>query len=320
MPVKQAQTAIVMADAADYPMLSLEPSELREAITDNLMGETLAFKDLRRVKVPAGGAESWSVPAADGGKPIPTNDFQGVIIHTELTRVMWLADQPSKTGAKGPDCSGKLDADGVFHGSRSIRWIKNAAETFLNKGNAAEPAFDSGPRQACDQCPFAQFGSGKQGRGQKCQKKRVIFIATDDSLLPMVLIAPVMSLDNAKKYLLGLSSTVVPTENGRKRMMKYYEVITNFGLEADSNGENDFARVTFTRAAVLPEVQRQAFTDYRKTIMPFITNLAAAAVVADATEPVDNGNDFDIDAPGEMESQYEYIPADDDEALPTDDD
>jgi hypothetical protein len=155
-PTKPEQS-IVLADAADYPMLALDPADLREAIQVNLMGESLAFKDLRRVKVPAGGAESWSIPSPDGGKPIPTNDFQGVIIHSELTRVMWLKDVATKGagGPKGPDCSGKPDADGVFHGSKSRQWIASAAK------NLDAPAVDNGnePRQACADCPFAQFGS-----------------------------------------------------------------------------------------------------------------------------------------------------------------
>jgi hypothetical protein len=160
----------------------------------------------------------------------------------------------------------------------------------------------------------------KAGKGQKCQQKRVFYIATEDSLLPLVLIAPVMSLANAKKYLLGLSTSLVKVDGQKPRMMQYHEVITNFGLESDSNGDNDFARITFTRAAVLPAEQRQAFADYRRTIKPLISNLSTAAAVADAVAPVDNGNDFDLDAPGEMESQYEYIDADDEEALPTDED
>jgi hypothetical protein len=314
-PSKPEQS-IVLADASDYPMLTMDPADLREAIQVNLMGETLQFKDLRRVKVPAGGAESWSIPSPDGGKPIPTNDFQGVIIHSEPVRVMWLKDVAAKNngGPKGPDCSGKPDADGVFHGSKSRQWIAAAA-----KDPNLTPSDISGPAQTCADCPFAQFGSGKLGKGQKCQQKRVFYIATEDSLLPLVLIAPVMSLANAKKYLLGLSTSLVKVDGQKPRMMQYHEVITNFGLESDSNGDNDFARITFTRAAVLPAEQRQAFADYRRTIKPLISNLSTAAAVADAVTPVDTGNDFDIDAPGEMESRYEYIDADD-EALPTDED
>lgn len=317
-PSKPEQS-IVLADASEYPMLAMDPADLREAIQVNLMGETLAFKDLRRVKVPAGGAESWSIPSPDGGKPIPTNDFQGVIIHSEPVRVMWLKDVAAKNngGPKGPDCSGKPDADGVFTGSRSIQWIAGAARGADPKDDSMRAA-EHGPKQTCADCPFAQFGSGKLGKGQKCQQKRVFYIATEDSLLPLVLIAPVMSLANAKKYLLGLSTSLVKVDGQKPRMMQYHEVITNFGLESDSNGDNDFARITFTRAAVLPAEQRQAFADYRRTIKPLISNLSTAAAVADAVAPVDSGNDFDgYDSSG---SKYEYIPADDDEALPTDED
>lgn len=320
MPKAQqnAGQAIVLADATDYPMVQMDAADLREAIQTNLNGETLNFKDLRRVKVPAGGAVSWSVPAADGGKPIPTNNFEGVIIHTELQRVMWLRnlDGPKTTAAggnKAPDCKGKPDASGVWHGSKSRQWIASAAKTFLENGNAAEPV-DTGPRQTCADCPFGQFGSGKNGRGQKCQQKGIHFIATEDSLLPIVLIAPVMSLDNRKKYLLNLAmNPAVGPEGGKAKSRGYYEVLTDFSLEADSNGENDFARIVFTRKAILPEEQRTAFAEYRKTMRPLVASLvdqAAAAPVYD--QPIEtDGDDF---------GEIAYVAANDDEDGPTDED
>jgi hypothetical protein len=285
----QPEQSIVALDAAEYPALLLDPDTLKEAFDENLAGEQLSFSDLRRIKVPAGGAETWSIPNVDGGKPTGASTFQGVIAHTELGRVMWLKEVgKGNTSKSGPDCSGSARYDGSWFGSKSQAWIKAAAA-----GLADKDLRNDGPMQGCEDCPFSQFGSGKNGKGQKCQQKRVFYIATEDSLLPTALVAPVMSLKAAKKYLLGLSTTLVQ-DGEKKRALQYHEVMTEFGLEADSNGENDFARITFRKAAVLPLEQRAAFALYRKSIKSLVSGMSKSVLAETApAAQADDYNDFD---------------------------
>jgi hypothetical protein len=202
---------------------------------------------------------------------------------------MWLKEQgKGNTTKSGPDCTGAPRYDGSWYGSKSEAWIKAAAAGLDDKDLR-----NGGSLQNCEDCPFAQFGSGKNGKGQKCQQKRIFYIATEDSLLPTALVAPVMSLKAAKKYLLGLATTLVQ-DGEKKRALQYHEVLTEFGLEADSNGDNEFARITFRKAAVLPPEQRAAFATYRKSIKPMVSRMSKS-VLAEAAPaaPVDDYNDFD---------------------------
>lgn len=271
--MSEQNTAIVLA-TDNYPAVTTDVSSLAEIFSGNLGGETLGFKDLRRVKVPSGGGKTWN---ADSDNPMDsTKSFQAVIAHTELGRVMWLKELGSGVPATAPDCTGKPDADGVWHGSRSRAWIGQAAASLQLAPMNAGYSQDNSP-QECEGCELAKFGSGRGGRGQKCQIKRSFYLATEDSLLPTALIAPVMSLANAKKYLLGLSTS--------NPALQYHEVVTEFGLEVKTANNQTFAVITFAKSMVLPPEQRVKFAHYRKAIQKLVGNMNVSRAVF-AEQPV----------------------------------
>lgn len=285
MPQKSQE--IVPVDAANYLAVEMDAEGLQDAIQANLAGESLGFKDLRRIKFPSGGAETWSIPSMDGGKPTGAAEFTGVIIHTELARTMWLQDVgaakplPGQRQVKAPDCNGRSGENGEWFGSKTRGWIYEAAKDNELTAKFAKRAGAKDALQTCADCPFAQWDTGKGGKGQKCAMKRPIYIAMEDSLMPTLLIAPTMSLDAAKKYLLGLSSTINPET---RRPLNYHEVLTEFSLSAANNGQNDYAQLVLKRLAILPEEQRASFKSFRAAIQPLVKSIGARAFVDTAAD------------------------------------
>lgn len=269
MATKTTETAIVPVDAANYAIVGFNAGELQEALAANLDGETLGYNDITRVKVPGSGGLAWQIPSDDGGRPQIAQTIQGVIAFTELTRVLYLQAFGGKTegGAKPPDCFGRPDATGVWHGSRSKAWISAAA---TEQGVISGDLSTDGTIQDCQNCPFAKFGSGAfkgKPKAQACDQKRPIYLATEDSILPIAIVAPVGSLDNAKKYLVGLS----------KKTLQYTDVVTEVGLEPAKNaGGIEYAKITFRNVAPLPPEQRATFRAYRAAIKPLLQSLSQA--------------------------------------------
>ena len=167
-------TALVVLKPEQYPALL---PEVAATIKANLAGEEVSAADLTRIKVPSGGATSWSIPTPEGEESAKT--LEGVLIHVTRRRAYW-AD-PNPTG-NPPDCTSSDCATG--HG------------------------LPGGP---CADCPLNVFGSanradGKPGRGKGCKESRLLFILREGQSLPEVVVCPPGSLRITKQYLLKLGA------------------------------------------------------------------------------------------------------------------
>ncbi|MFH1984966.1 MAG: hypothetical protein ABIL58_24250 [Pseudomonadota bacterium] len=227
----------VMVVGGDFAMMKGDVTEVLAIIQENLAGEALKPTDLDRIKVPSGGSKIWEVPdpmAEDGIAAVKELDC--IIIHQAMTRSMWLDDDAKGTP---PNCT------------------SNDAVT--GKGD---------PGGDCEACAYAQFGTDKNGRGQKCNLKRAIFFVTPDNPMPMVLYVPAMSLKNAKLYMYGIG-----------RMMKRsHQVITRMSLETAQNAaKDDYSRILFKTIGVLEGPELEAMAAYHAKMAPILSKLDIAA-------------------------------------------
>lgn len=157
-----------------FVVANMEVSDLQEIIGENLGGEILSPSDLDRVKVPAGGSTSWTLPTLEGEEDV--REFEGVIIHWSQPRVWWESEFTGENTP--PDCSSEDGKIGI--------------------GN---------PGGRCDTCPLSQWGSDpKGGKGQACKQLRMLFILRKEGILPLVLSAPPTSIQPIRKYFLRLAS------------------------------------------------------------------------------------------------------------------
>jgi hypothetical protein len=116
------------------------------------------------------------------------------------------------------------------------------------------------PGGECRTCPHAQFGSDGQ-RGQACKQQSQWFLLRADSFLPVVLGLPPTSLKAAKQYMLALAGAGI----------RYFEVVTDIGLERDQNLDGQPSRgsvAALTRTRPLARASTRTSCDRSSTRSP----------------------------------------------------
>lgn len=180
-----------------YQLAKIDPAELRAIFRDNVGSEGVGAFDLPRVKIPAAGGLSWTVPTLEGD--VSAKTVRGIIVHQRDVRSYW----PEKFGESPPGtppaCSSE---DGI-----------------VGVGT---------PGGVCAECPLNQWGSAGEGKkGKACRQVKLIFMVREEEFMPMVLVLAPTSIPATKKYFLLLSSRALP----------YHGVVTEFTLErAQSSG------------------------------------------------------------------------------------
>ncbi len=205
------------AGAAQFPALSQDPARIMEVIRENLGGDSLSAWDLDRITIPAGGGLAWSVPSLDGVKP--EQFLLGVIVYVQNARAYWKQTFDASGGGNPPDCVSEDAVTGV-----------------------------GDPGGECRKCPYAAFGSGRDGRGQACKQIRRLFMLRQDEILPMVVNLPPTSLKNSKDYLLRLASHGVSMS----------AIVTRIGLAQDKANGITYSKAVFAKVGNLTEQQAKA--------------------------------------------------------------
>lgn len=167
-------TTALIEITQNYPILSPD-SPQAALIAENLAGDSVSIGDLDRIKVPAGGGTTWTVPSIEGEKQ--QKALEGIIVHVARRRAYWESSNP--TGEQ-PDCSSSDCVTG--HGD---------------------------PGGACAACPLNEFGTaqkqgGGQGRGKACKESALLFLLRPGENMPQVVVVPAGSLKAVRQYRLKL--------------------------------------------------------------------------------------------------------------------
>lgn len=166
-----AKSTELVVSKETFPILAAGYN-VAEVIRQNMGGEQITAQDLNRIRVPTGGATTWSVPSVDGGDEA-MKALQGVIMHIARRRAYWKGIEV--TGLP-PDCASSDCTTGI-----------------------GDPGGD------CELCPNNQFGSaispdGSPGAGKACKETKLIFLLREGQMLPDVVIAPPGSLKAMRQY------------------------------------------------------------------------------------------------------------------------
>jgi len=173
--------------------VTLYDPEFMEAIKENLGDGGMSPLELPRIRVPSGGGEFWTISSIDGDKSVKS--FKAVIAYWTTMRAYWEKPFDETGGGSPPQCSSQ---DGI-----------------VGLGN---------PGGSCASCPLNQFGSGKQN-SKSCREVRANFLLMEGSKIPVVYMAPTMSVKPEKQYLMQLAAA------GKV----YSTVETVFTLETDKS-------------------------------------------------------------------------------------
>jgi hypothetical protein len=163
---------IVLA-GENYAITTLSLQDLQEAVYENIGSGELKPSDFDRIKVPSGGATTWSIPTIDG--EIDVKAFEGVVVAWKDQKAYWQVAFDESGGGTPPDCTSE---DMIF-----------------GMGN---------PGGDCATCPFNQFGSADKGEGKACKDIRTLLIVREGDILPIVLNVPPTSIQPLKKLFLRL--------------------------------------------------------------------------------------------------------------------
>lgn len=145
---------------------------ITQLMKDNLQDEDFGPQDLDRIKVPAGGGQSFEIPTLEGTEDV--KEIQAMVVAIKKGRSYWKEELTGE--GTPPNC---ISTDG-------------------NMGIGD-------PGGECKMCPFNQFESANQGKGKACKEMRNVFILTENALLPFVLQVPPTSIKPLKKYVTGLT-------------------------------------------------------------------------------------------------------------------
>jgi len=186
---------------------------------------------------------------------------EGLNVMTDLERIttpsgggnFW--ELPTLTGTE----SAKT-IQGIIIASKNARsyWVDsdqmgNPPDCFSNDALTG----NGNPGGNCLACPLAEFESASKGSGQACKSMKNIFFVTNDSVMPSILSVPPTSLKAAKEYLLKLTSKLMP----------FYSVITEFGLENAENADKvKYSRVTFRAISQITGEELSAMKAYASSI------------------------------------------------------
>lgn len=226
---------LVTLDHTQFPAL-VDGGAILERLKQNLEGEDITLADLTRIKVPTGGATTWSVPSADGDESCKAID--GIILHTNRRRAYW--PNPMPTGDR-PAC--------------------------ISDGHCITGVGDpGGPCGTNDKpiCPHNYFKTavkqdGSFGAGKACKEKRFMFILRPSKHLPDVIGVPGASLKFAKQYLVDLSKIDLP----------FYGVFTRVTLKETKNSDNiSYAEVQFEKLSILGKDELKMVMEYAKKLAP----------------------------------------------------
>ena len=206
-----------------YPILRPQPSgELQELYSDNVGPHGFNLAEIDRIKVPSGGATSWTLATLDGDSLV--REFEGIVVAWRVARAYWKVPLSEGGGQKPPDCVSK---DG-----------------FTGAGD---------PGGACLQCQFARFGTSSKGAGQACKMVRENLIIMPGQLVPVLLRIPPTSLRPATRYFNKLLSAQINYWAATTRFK--LEVATN-------KTGTQYSRIVFELAGKLSDHERKIMRGY----------------------------------------------------------
>lgn len=237
--------------------------------------------DCRTIKLPAGGGLAYEVQGDDDDDVEYLKEITGVIIFTHRANGFWPGSYGSgDDGNKIPLCSS-------MNGKTGMRT-------------------DTGEIVTCESCPYNQFGSaadekGNQSRGKACKNMRRLYIMRDGNPNIYLLTVPPTSIKEVNKQLTKIMGS---------KGIPYTNLIIGLKLEkaVNSNGIA-YSKVIIEKKGLLPaeaaakakELRRQVKEKYQSlaiTMDDYSTAPpieATPATVAEASQSEDS--DFEDAAP-----------------------
>lgn len=236
--------AITHEQAMEQFPLIANGQEAVEVFRENMAGQGVGMFDLTVIKVPSQGMTVWEVPTINGS----TNPkfIEGIVLGIQRRRAYWSDPNPS---GMPPDCGSSDMETGV-----------------------------GTPGGECAKCPFAQFGSardgsGKERRGQACRENKMVAILLPGDNMPSIIKVPPSSLKAMIQF-----QTRMP--------VRFSGAVCRFGLKKESSADGiPYSEIVPEFVAALPPEDAKLVRDFASLISGQLEKAAdRAAASADAGE------------------------------------
>lgn len=191
-------------------------------ITENAMENLNGIKlQCPQLKIPAGGNVYFDIDEE------PYKEINGIIVDHFPLQVYFAKDFDGSS--QPPDCSSR---DGVT----AMRRIES---------ENAEDGYDY-EEVSCVDCPYAEFGSGKNG-GKACKEKHQLFIQVSGEMLPYSMLLPVSSTGVLNTYATKLFT----------KGLFLGDVVTSFSLEKAQNKTNiTYSKLVLKMVRILTDEEK----------------------------------------------------------------
>lgn len=249
---ERAAVGAVALPPNDFPLLAAPDTVARtlRRIEENLglarmPNPQLDVYKLQKIQNPIAGDTAFKVEGAGGVEREST--ITGIIVSFRPARVYYKRPYGAGQSKQPPDCSSK---DG-----------------FWGEGD---------PGGDCTKCPFAVFGTARQGTGQACSEKRELLVVLPGQLLPHLMSVTPTSLTAFTKYSLSLASAGA----------NYWEVISRMQLEPSTTASGmPIARIRFTLYKRLPAAQAALLTPYHESMTQWLRPMEVDTTPFEVIEP-----------------------------------
>ena len=257
--VASPETAIARPEAGTEAsrFVALRPgSDIAEAIRWNSLGG-LTVDDLTRVPIPAGGATTWAFPDAMGNE-VTTKEVTGAFCLFAQQGTLWGSDQPT-TGRQPV-----LVTRDMRTAIRVSNDIGDLDEAVLEAARIGDRTYD------WTRLEYAQFGSGRDGRGKRAKEARLIGILREEDGLPLLVAAGPGSIKGVDLFVKRISSLGKP----------YFHTVVSATVTPDVNPAGQkYGRVSLTLPAILSPAEANAVRD--QYTVPLLQSLERSVIVAD---------------------------------------
>jgi len=226
----------------DYAVMTMDTTDLREVIDENLGGHNIEANDLDKVTVPAGGSTTWVIPTLDG--EIETKTLEGILVYFAYKKAYWAQSFEESGGGTVPDC------------------VSDDCIT----GQAMTP---NGPGGLCEACPFNKFGSDGR-KGKACRDMIHLYMLRPDSLLPLIVVVPPTSIKPIRQFMYRLTAA-------RKR---YTDIVIGLSLEKTKNDQGiTYSVIKPQKIADLTPEQAKQVRAYAEAIRPALQRVRVSDVL-----------------------------------------
>lgn len=235
----------------------------------------------RKIKIPSGGGLAYEVQGEEEGDAEYMKEINAVIIFTHRVNGYW-------PGSYGDDDQNKIPTCSSMDG-----------KTGLNT--------ETGELTQCDTCPYNQFGSatdqkGEPGKGKACKNMRRLYMMMDGDPNFYLLTVPPTSIRDVNKQLAKIMAGGVP----------YTGLVVRLTLEKTQNAAGvAYSKVVIGKSGLLPpavsaiakEMRRQVKEQYQS--MAITADDYAAAPDQEAKTPPTDADGF-MDVPKSEDQELPF--------------